>query len=81
MDARKPALAIALVGSLIMSEPHMIHTPPSAQTPVQFVGGSELLTEPDHTHHEAETKDIDETSILVATASAQAWVMPSETLK
>ena len=81
MDARKRSLAIALVGSLIMSESHMIFLPQSTQTPAHFVGGYDLPIEPDHAHHEAETKDIDETSILVATATVQALVIPSGLLK
>ena len=78
MDPRKPALAIALVSSIILSEAHIIFPPPSTQTPVQFVGGSYLPMEPDHAHHDSEVGDVDETTVLVATASVHALVIPSE---
>jgi hypothetical protein len=80
MYAKKSISVLALT-ALSAAAFRMTSLPPSTQTPAQFVGRFDLLIDPDHTHHEAETKDIDETSILVATASVQPLMMSSEALK
>jgi hypothetical protein len=81
MNVTKPALAIALVGSLLMSETHMTFLPPSAQTPAQFVGGSYLPIEPDHTRHEAKAEDVVEPVVAATTISVNPLMMFSGTLK